>query len=63
MVIRLGRLSNDLGEGDGEGVDSADGTMGLRGPSGRDSGMGMLVGCMLVFSTMVKSTRTADYGR
>jgi hypothetical protein len=54
MVIRPGRLSNNLGEGDGEGVDSADGMMGLRGPSGCDLGMGMLVGCMLVFSTTVK---------
>jgi len=58
MVIRLGRLSNDLGEGDGEGVDSADGTMGLRGLSGHDLGMGMLVGCMLVFSTTAKSLVT-----
>jgi hypothetical protein len=58
MVIRPGRLLNDLGEGDREGVDSADGTMGLRGLSGHDSGMGMLAGCMLVFSTTVKSLVT-----
>jgi len=58
MVIRLGRPLNNLGEGDREGVDLADGTMGLRGLSGRDLGMGMLAGCMLVFSTTVKSLVT-----